>query len=226
MTHATRREDDMGRQVENPVPAAPVRPARGPGTDEPTTGGPTPWEPAAAAAAPASGTPPRRRPRRLVACGLIPLVGLAAACGSSGTSATTTTTAPAAVSSTTTSASAPSSHGTAVVTTTHNASLGTILTNVEGQVLYTFTVGADNAPCNASCRQIWPPALLPHGVTTPSGPAGVGALATTTLNGVTQLTVGGLALYTYAGDSAPGVANGNNLGTFGGVWKVVKVGSS
>lgn len=63
---------------------------------------------------------------------------------------------------------------------------------------------------------------LPPGVTAPTGSSGVGTLGTTTSNGVTQVTVGGLPLFTYAGDSAPGVANGNDLVSFGGTWKVVK----
>jgi predicted lipoprotein with Yx(FWY)xxD motif len=51
----------------------------------------------------------------------------------------------------------------------------------------------------------------------------VGTLGITTANGLHQVTVDGLALYTYAGDSAPGVADGNNLTSFGGTWRVVKV---
>jgi predicted lipoprotein with Yx(FWY)xxD motif len=111
-----------------------------------------------------------------------------------------------------------------VVATTHNAQLGTILVNLQGQVLYTFTTSGANAPCDASCLQVWPAVTVAANVTTPAGPAAAGTLGITTTNGVRQLTVNGLALYTYAGDSSPGVANGNDLGTFGGVWKVVKIG--
>jgi predicted lipoprotein with Yx(FWY)xxD motif len=104
--------------------------------------------------------------------------------------------------------------------TVHN--LGKILVNMQGQVLYTFTNNGASAPCSASCLSIWPAVVPPAGVTHPSGGPGVGTLGTTTVNGPTQVTVGGLPLYTYAGDSAPGVANGNNLSSFGGIWKVVK----
>jgi predicted lipoprotein with Yx(FWY)xxD motif len=145
---------------------------------------------------------------------LIPAVGLlAAACGSSGNGSGTATTT-----STTTTAS-----GTrAVVTTMTVGSDGKILVNSEGQVLYSFTNNGAPVPCSASCRAVWPPLTLPAGSTTPTGATGVGPLGTTTANGVTQVTVGGLPLYTYAGDSAPGVANGNNVVSFGGTWKVVK----
>jgi len=161
-------------------------------------------------------TPPHHR--RLLVLALIPLAGiLAAACGGGGTpSATTTTSPPSASTPTTTSGPRP------VVTTMTVSGLGKILVNSQGQVLYSFTKKGSSVPCSASCLSVWPPVTLPTGVTTPTGTTGVGALATTTANGVTQVTVGGLPLYTYAGDSAPGVANGNNLVSFGGTWKVVK----
>jgi predicted lipoprotein with Yx(FWY)xxD motif len=94
--------------------------------------------------------------------------------------------------------------------------------NSQDQVLYTFTSNGKAVACSPSCLAVWPAVTLPAGTTTPPGSAGVGTLATTTSNGPTQITVGGLPLYTYAGDSAPGVANGNNLVSFGGTWKVVK----
>jgi predicted lipoprotein with Yx(FWY)xxD motif len=108
------------------------------------------------------------------------------------------------------------------VTTKTVGNLGKILVNSEGQVLYSFTKNGVSVPCTSSCLSVWPAVVPPAGVTTPTGSAGVGTLGTTTVNGPTQVTVGGLPLYTYAGDSAPGVANGNNLTSFGGTWKVVK----
>ncbi|HEY5250219.1 MAG TPA: hypothetical protein VIJ09_01060 [Acidimicrobiales bacterium] len=159
-----------------------------------------------------------RRYRRLLVLGLIPVVGLlAAACGSSGGSNATPTTA-----GTTASAPTTASGPAAVVSTMSVGSFGKILVNSQGQVLYSFTKNGVSVPCNSSCLAVWPAVTLPAGTTTPTGAAGVGTLGTTTANGPTQVTVNGLALYTYAGDSAPGVANGNNLVSFGGTWKVVK----
>jgi predicted lipoprotein with Yx(FWY)xxD motif len=100
--------------------------------------------------------------------------------------------------------------------------VGKVLVNAQGQTLYSFTSDGKPVACNASCLQVWPAVTLPAGVTTPTGSAGVGTLATTTANGVNQVTVGGLPLFTYDGDSTPGVASGNNLTSFGGTWKVVK----
>ncbi|MGH9018798.1 MAG: COG4315 family predicted lipoprotein [Acidimicrobiales bacterium] len=157
----------------------------------------------------------RGRRRRLL-LGLLPVAGVvAAACGSSGSPSTTTATTAAAAPTT---AASPS----LVVTTKTVGSLGKILVNTEGQVLYSFTKNGASVPCKASCLAAWPAVVVPNGVTTPTGSAGVGTLGTTTSNGPTQVTVNGLPLYTYAGDSAPGVANGNNLTSFGGIWKVVK----
>jgi predicted lipoprotein with Yx(FWY)xxD motif len=160
----------------------------------------------------------RHRSRRWAALGLFPVVAvLAAACGSSSNPPSPDTTPTTAASSATTAAGPA-----AVVTTKSVGSFGKILVNSEGQVLYSFTKNGVAVPCNASCLDVWPAVTLPSGTTTPTGTAGVGTLGTTTANGVTQVTVGGLPLFTYDGDSAPGVANGNNVVSFGGTWKVVK----
>jgi predicted lipoprotein with Yx(FWY)xxD motif len=158
-----------------------------------------------------------RRYRRFLTLGLIPVVGiLAAACGSSGGGATPTTAGTTASPPTTPTVPA------AVVKTMTVGSLGKILVNSEGQVLYTFTKNGAAVPCSAGCLAVWPAVTVPTGVTTPTGGPGVGTLGTTTSNGPHQVTVGGLPLFTYDGDSAPGVANGNNVVSFGGTWKVVK----
>jgi predicted lipoprotein with Yx(FWY)xxD motif len=161
------------------------------------------------------------RSRPLFAVGLLALGGiLASACSSSNGSSASTTTTP------TTSAAAPatSAGSRPVVTTMTISGVGKVLVNTEGQVLYSFTKDGAPVPCPASCLQVWPAFALPAGVSVPTGAAGVGQLATTTANGITQITVGGLPLFTYDGDSAPGVANGNNVTSFGGTWKVVKAG--
>jgi predicted lipoprotein with Yx(FWY)xxD motif len=160
---------------------------------------------------------PSARTRRLLTVGLIAGAGLlAAACSSGGNgSATATTTTP--------SGSPTSAGPAALVKTMTVGNLGSILVNSQGQVLYSFTNGSGaSVPCSASCLTLWPAVTLPNGVSTPTGATGVGTLGTTTANGPTQVTVNGLPLYTYAGDSGPGVAKGNDLVSFGGTWKVVK----
>ena len=88
--------------------------------------------------------------------------------------------------------------------------------------MYSFTNDGASVACHTACLRAWPAVTLPPGTDIPTGSAGVGTLGTTTANGVTQVTVNGQPLYTYAGDPAPGVANGNNIVSFGGTWKVVK----
>ncbi|HVC71680.1 MAG TPA: hypothetical protein VNC61_15605 [Acidimicrobiales bacterium] len=165
--------------------------------------------------------PTADRTRRLLTLGLLPLAGiLAAACSSGSGNATSTTTT-----TTTTAATAPTTTaGPQVVVKTMTVSgLGKILVNSQGQVLYTLTSGSGAAvPCRSACLAAWPAVTLPPGVTTPTGSSGVGSLGTTTSNGPTQVTVGGLPLFTFAGDPGPGLAKGNNLVSFGGTWKVVK----
>ena len=111
-----------------------------------------------ASTAPTSAPAHVRRHRRFLALGLIPVVGiLAAACGSSGGGATPTTSGTSASPPTTPTAPA------AVVRTMTVRSLGKILVNSEGQVLYTFTQNGAAVPCSAGCLAVWPAVTVPAG---------------------------------------------------------------
>jgi len=92
----------------------------------------------------------------------------------------------------------------------------TLLTNAKGFTLYWFVPDTSTASkCNASCIKYWP--FVP-------GPASAGSGVTGTLgvitrsSGAKQATWNGHPLYTYVGDSAPGMAKGNGLNISGGVW--------
>jgi len=79
--------------------------------------------------------------------------------------------------------------------------------------------------CTSSCFPIWSPVKAPKGrVTLARGLSGRLATVSRAVNGkkVSQLTLGGHPLYTFAEDK-PGVANGDGLQSFGGTWHVVKV---
>ena len=98
-----------------------------------------------------------------------------------------------------------------VVHVATRAPFGKILTRTNGLSLYIHPVGT----CNASCRNVWPPLLMPAGATTPLGEK---CLATAALGTKLQVTYHGQRLYSFTGDSGTSV-NGNGLSGF----KVAKV---
>lgn len=94
----------------------------------------------------------------------------------------------------------------------------TVLTNLQGLTLYYRTSDTSTSVYSGSA---WPPLLsstVPGGL--PSLPGKVTVVSNA--NG-SQLAYNGHPLYTYAGDSAAGQANGQGLG---GVWFVVTPGLS
>jgi len=101
-------------------------------------------------------------------------------------------------------------------------SLGKILVDSRGRSLYLFE--KDTGPkstCYGSCAVAWPP------FTTSGTPtAGTGAKAsligtTTRTDGKDEVTYNGHPLYYYAGDSAAGDTNGQDLNQFGAAWYVL-----
>ena len=112
---------------------------------------------------------------------------------------------------------ASSSSSSAVKTATINGA--TVLTNARGLTLYSFALDTMTAShCNGACAQLWPPV---HGPVT-AGAGVTGRLGTIQRSGgQLQATYDGHPLYTYAGDSAPGQAHGNNLNLNGGLWHEV-----
>jgi predicted lipoprotein with Yx(FWY)xxD motif len=99
----------------------------------------------------------------------------------------------------------------------------TVLTNAQGFTLYSFAPDtATTSQCNGSCAQIWPPVKGPA-TAGPGVPGTLGTIARS--DGATQATYNGHPLYTYAGDTSPGQANGNNLDLNGGLWHEVTAGA-
>jgi predicted lipoprotein with Yx(FWY)xxD motif len=97
--------------------------------------------------------------------------------------------------------------------------LGQVLVDSKGFVLYDFhkDKGTTSA-CYGACEQGWPP-LLTKGASQPSNGASASKLGTTERkDGSMQVTYAGHPLYTFAGDSKPGEANGNDTSAFGAQW--------
>jgi len=95
-----------------------------------------------------------------------------------------------------------------------------VLTNAQGVTLYWFAPDSPAASrCTGSCAAYWPPVAG----TPKAGPGITGKLGTIRRpGGAAQATYDGHPLYTYAGDSAPGQARGNNLDLNGGFWYEVR----
>ena len=116
----------------------------------------------------------------------------------------------------------PASGGRAILKT---ATIGgvTVLTNAQGLTLYWFAPDTPTrSACYGICAGYWPPVIVTG---TPSaGPGVTGRLGTIKRSdGTTQVTYNRHPLYTYAGDTAPGQAFGNNLNLNGGLWHEVTV---
>jgi predicted lipoprotein with Yx(FWY)xxD motif len=97
--------------------------------------------------------------------------------------------------------------------------LGTIIVDSEGLTLYDFHKDKGGASsCYGACAGAWPP-LLTEGQPKAEAGAMASQLGTTKRNdGTVQVTYNGWPLYTYAGDKAPGEANGNDIDQFGAEW--------
>jgi predicted lipoprotein with Yx(FWY)xxD motif len=159
-----------------------------------------------------------RHPRLLLAALAAAAATVVAACGTSGgPSAGPYGPAP---------SSAPGAHamtaGGPALTARHTA-LGTILTTGRGFTVYVF--GADQgtrSACFGACAAAWPPVTTTSThITLAGGAARLLVGQTTRPGGQRQLTYAGHPLYTFAGDTSPGVANGQGSDAFGARWDVL-----
>ncbi len=95
----------------------------------------------------------------------------------------------------------------------------TVLANAKGLTLYWFVPDTSTkSNCNGSCIHYWPPVTGPA----TAGSGVTGHLGTITRsNGTKQATWNGHPLYTYVGDTGPGMDKGNGLNLSGGVWHAI-----
>jgi predicted lipoprotein with Yx(FWY)xxD motif len=164
---------------------------------------------------------PKARKGRLRMLLVLPAAAAAAAvvaaCSSAGT--------PAGASSSSSSGGGSSAHAAAAAGSLKTARIGaaTVLTNAKGFTLYSFAPDTSTtSKCNGTCAQNWPP------VKGPATAAGVkGTFGTIKRSdGSVQATFDGHPLYAFAGDTAPGQANGNGLNAAGGLWHEVTTSGS
>lgn len=114
---------------------------------------------------------------------------------------------------------AASSAGAGVVKAAKVGDLGTIIVSSAGLTLYDFHKDqGGKSSCYGACASAWPP-LLTEGDPKAEAGAMASQLGTTERkDGTVQVTYNGWPLYTYAGDQAPGEANGNDIDQFGAEW--------
>ncbi len=106
------------------------------------------------------------------------------------------------------------------VLATADSDLGEIVVDAEGRTVYVFdrdTAGSGTSSCAAACLENWPAVTAEEEAPEVAGVSGeVGTIERD--DGTRQVTLGGLPLYTYAGDSDAGDVTGQGVQ---GVWWVV-----
>jgi len=113
----------------------------------------------------------------------------------------------------------------------HDAKLGKqVVVNPQGRTLYELTPETTrHLLCKSrECLANWPPLLVKSAKTKLKAGSGVqGKLGVfRRSNGTFQVTLRGLPVYRYSGDSARGQANGEGIESFGGIWHAVAASSS
>jgi predicted lipoprotein with Yx(FWY)xxD motif len=110
-----------------------------------------------------------------------------------------------------------------IVSSASSSKLGErIVINSRGRTLYVLTPETTHhLLCKTTaCFGVWPPLTVSSSKVKLKAGSGVsgtlGILRRS--NGMLQVTLRGLPLYTYAGDSSSGQTNGQDLHSFGGVW--------
>ena len=104
--------------------------------------------------------------------------------------------------------------------------VGSVLVNGQGKTLYMLTSEqGGKITCTASngCTQVWPETVVASGSSAAAG-SGVQSSLLGTVTGASgspEVTYNHWPLYTFSGDSGPGVAHGQGLTSFGGTWYVL-----
>jgi len=124
------------------------------------------------------------------------------------------------------SSAALAAGGTRVVSAAANQKLSeTVVVEAHGRTLYALSPETTHhVLCkSAACLQNWPPLTVRSGNRKlQAGPGVKGHLALLRrANGKWQVSLRGMPLYRFAGDTAKGQANGEGIVAFGGTWHAV-----
>jgi len=99
---------------------------------------------------------------------------------------------------------------------TQNKSWGPTLSLKNGDTLYRLSTDSKNkSVCTGACAKVWPPVLLAKGQTSAVGVgvSGLGSIAR--VGGAKQVTLDGIPLYRFVGDTKAGQVSGNITDTWG-----------
>lgn len=106
------------------------------------------------------------------------------------------------------------------VLATADSEFGEIVVDAEGRTVYVFdrdTAGSGSSACTGQCLENWPAVTADEDAPTVDGVSGeVGTIERD--DGTTQVTLEGLPLYTYVGDTGAGDVSGQGVQD---VWWVV-----
>ena len=160
----------------------------------------------------------KRAPLFTIAAMALVAIGLAACGGSSNSSNSAS------------AAANTTAGGTDTLATKSISGVGTVLVDSKGDALYTNNQDSGmNVACTGSCTAIWVPVMAPSsGQPTSSDQAVQAKLGTIKSKGGSQVTFGGMPLYSFVQDS-PGQVTGNGVtDSFGGTsftWTVASTGA-
>lgn len=112
------------------------------------------------------------------------------------------------------SAADRSSEASGAVLTTADSPLGEIVVDGDGRTVYVFdedVAGSGESACSGDCLATWPAVTADS--ESPGADGVTGEIGTITRDdGTMQLTLAGMPLYSYAGDSQPGDVTGQAVG--------------
>ncbi|MGC5168831.1 COG4315 family predicted lipoprotein [Luteimicrobium sp. DT211] len=141
-----------------------------------------------------------------------------AACGGGGGSGGSTTGGPAPV----TSGGGMASGRGASEVEVHQGSLGSYLTDSQGNTLYLFAKDpTGKSSCSGSCAAAWPPFTAQGKAEAGSGIDGAKLTTITRDDGSKQVAYDGHALYYFVKDAKAGDTTGQGVDGFGALWWVV-----
>jgi predicted lipoprotein with Yx(FWY)xxD motif len=113
--------------------------------------------------------------------------------------------------------------GAAVLTVASAPKVGAVLVDSKGFTVYDFHKDkGTTSSCYGACAEGWPPVLTEGAPSSGEGAKAAKLGTTKRKDGTTQVTYAGHPVYTFAGDSKPGEANGNNVDAFGAEWYALK----